>query len=367
MNYSELFAQTKKELLELAAKLQIVGRHSLNKEDLISRILQAIDSSEVATVSEEIVSDAVEIDLSEVEIVSDKICNQDVVIFHKKSELFWCPDGVTSAAIMKWKFPHIECFLGGNYSNNSEIIEKIGTGNKIYFVDYSMRELEMNSLACTNEIIIIDHHKTAQENLSRISNPLISKYFDMGKSGARLTWEYCFPDTDVPAIIQYIEAGDLYTFNLPEAKKICAGIYTLMHYSFDLEQVFFNIANNFELYQEELIQKFSLIGEQSNAERKLRVAEYLDKAYPKCIKGHSVLVVEYSEYDQDLVSYIGAELYKSNPDKDFIAIIQVSSEICYVSFRSSGFDCSDIAKSFGGGGHPQACGCTVKKLADLFD
>ena len=30
-------------------------------------------------------------------------------------------------------------------------------------------------------------------------------------------------------------------------------------------------------------------------------------------------------------------------------------------------DCSEIAKSFGGGGHRWASGCTVKNFEDIFD
>lgn len=294
--------------------------------------------------------------------------NQTIVIFHKKSKLFWCPDGIASAAIVA-KYAIVDQFLFGTYTNDDEIINQIGGGNTIYFVDYSMSTQNIEVLAVDNTITICDHHKTAKDSLSRISSPEVAKYFDLTKSGARITWEYFCPNREVPAIIQYLEVGDLYTFALPEAKKVCAGLYSLMSHEKDIWEVFHTLYENWELPQEELIEKFVPIGEQSLVERSLRVDKFVEKASPQTIQGHKVLVVEYPETDTDLVSTIGSRLYTAHPEIDFAVMVNVNEvdELCYVSFRSSGFNCEPIAKSFGGGGHPQACGCTVKELKDLFD
>jgi uncharacterized protein len=295
--------------------------------------------------------------------------DQAIVIFHKKSKLFWCPDGVASAAIAAKYTKRIDQFLFGTYTNDDEIISQIGKGNIIYFVDYSMSTENIEALAQNNAIRIFDHHKTAKDNLSRIPSPLVAKYFDMAKSGARLTWEYFCPGEEVPAIIQYLEVGDLYTFALPEAKKVCAGLYTLMSHEKDMWEVFQALYENWELTQEQLIEKFVPIGEQSLVERSLRVDKFVEKAYPQSIHGSKVLVVEYPEVDTDLVSTIGNRLYTAHPEIDFAVMVNINEVdgLCYVSFRSSGFNCEPIAKSFGGGGHAQACGCTVKELDDLFD
>jgi uncharacterized protein len=293
--------------------------------------------------------------------------DQTIVIFHKKSKLFWCPDGAASAAIAA-KYTNVDQFLHGTYTNDDEIISQIGVSNTIYFLDYSMSTENIEKLAFDNFVTICDHHKTAKGNLSRIFSSSIAKYFDLAKSGARLTWEYFCPNQEVPAIIQYLEVGDLYTFALPEAKKVCAGLYTLMSHEKDMEEVFEALFENWELTQEQLIEKFLPIGEQSLEERSLRVDKFVEKAYPQIIQRHKVLVVEYPEADTDLVSTIGSRLYTTHPEIDFAVMVNINdADRCYVSFRSGGFNCEPIAKSFGGGGHPQACGCTVKELKDLFD
>ena len=290
--------------------------------------------------------------------------NETICISHRKSDEFWCPDGIVSAQIMSVAFDN-PIFMFGTYYKDDEILLEIGINNYIYFTDYSMSAGDMNYLAEHNNVLVLDHHKTAKENLSRVSSS-IEKYFDMGKSGARLTWER-FYGKDVPPFVLYIEDGDLYKFSLPYAKVVCAGIYTLMEYGTSMEEVFDSIAENINLTEEQLIEKFVPIGEEALIQRQKRVDAYTKKAYSQTIKGNKVLVVEYENRDTDLVSTIGSSLYKNNEDIAFAVMVNVQPDICYVSFRSSGFDCEVIAKSFGGGGHPQACGCRVKDLSELFD
>ncbi|NJM21203.1 MAG: hypothetical protein HC907_22055 [Richelia sp. SM1_7_0] len=153
-----------------------------------------------------------------------------IVIYHKKSDIFYCPDGIASAYIAK-RFLKPDVMFAGTYYNDKEILEQIGKNNHIYMVDYSMKQKALDTLLENNFVYVIDHHKTSINDLSIVKSPLLSKYFDINHSGAYLTWEY-FSKDPVPALIKYIEDGDLYSFNLPEAKLVCAGLYTLMHYSY---------------------------------------------------------------------------------------------------------------------------------------
>jgi oligoribonuclease NrnB/cAMP/cGMP phosphodiesterase (DHH superfamily) len=290
--------------------------------------------------------------------------NETICISHRKSDTFWCPDGIVSAYIMNVAFDN-PVFMFGTYYKDDEILEHVGINNYIYFTDYSMSVENMNDLAKSNNVLVLDHHKTAKENLSRVSSS-IEKYFDMGKSGARLTWEH-FYGKEVPPFVLYIEDGDLYKFSLPYAKIVCAGIYTLMEYNTSMEEVFHSIADVINLTEEQLIEKFVPIGEEALIKRQRRVETYTENAYPQTIKGNKVLVVEFQEKDTDLVSTIGYRLYTDNPEIAFAVMVNIQPDVCHISFRSSGFDCEPIARSFGGGGHPQACGCRVNNLNELFD
>ena len=296
--------------------------------------------------------------------------NKTVCIFHQKSELFFCPDGITSAAIAN-KFLPIDEFIAGTHNNNEEIINKIGVDNTIYFVDYSMKVKEIEILGERNNVIVIDHHKSAQNELSQVSSG-IRKFFNMRKSGAGMTWDLLSSDTR-PAFVDYIENGDLYLFDLPKAKEVCAGIYTLLSSPVveSLDEIFQKLESFWGYSQEKLINYFEPLGIEAKKIRDEKVAKLSANAYPQTIKGAKVLVVEIDESEANLASSIGYKLYTDNPEIDFAVIACTGTEQVFVSFRSdqkgNNFDCESIAKSFGGGGHRNACGCTVKNLTDLFD
>ena len=43
--------------------------------------------------------------------------------------------------------------------------------------------------------------------------PIVA-FFDMHKSGARMAWEFCNPDYDVPRLIEHVEDRDLWRFSM---------------------------------------------------------------------------------------------------------------------------------------------------------
>jgi oligoribonuclease NrnB/cAMP/cGMP phosphodiesterase (DHH superfamily) len=89
-------------------------------------------------------------------------------------------------------------------------------------------------------MIILDHHKTAQEDLGRLPQmrtasiiealstfrevcwtnnmPDIAAFFDMERSGARLAWDFCHPGKDTPELIRFIEDRDLWRFDYPQTR-----------------------------------------------------------------------------------------------------------------------------------------------------
>jgi oligoribonuclease NrnB/cAMP/cGMP phosphodiesterase (DHH superfamily) len=93
----------------------------------------------------------------------------------------------------------------------------------VYFLDFSVKGEAMKRLATVaKKIIVIDHHKTAQENLVGMPEN-VEKYFDMTKCGATLVWEHFFSEYQfVPSFLQYIQDNDLWTHKLEGAKEFAA-------------------------------------------------------------------------------------------------------------------------------------------------
>ena len=99
--------------------------------------------------------------------------NNTYVLYHKN-----CLDGFMSAAIAYSKLGEGTEYIGVNHQQPLPEMEK---GSIIYLVDFAYpREITLELQRCHQEIIILDHHKTAQEQLLGIKG--ISALFDLTTS-----------------------------------------------------------------------------------------------------------------------------------------------------------------------------------------
>src|SRR5262249_25358010 len=57
----------------------------------------------------------------------------------------------------------------------------------------------------------------------------IACVFDMERSGARLAWEYFFPEKDPPWLVNYVQDRDLWRWKLPHSREVSAFIASCSH------------------------------------------------------------------------------------------------------------------------------------------
>lgn len=155
----------------------------------------------------------------------------DIVIYHSP-----CDDGF-GAAWAAWKRWGDEVeYLPATYGKPAPDV----TGKNVLIADFSFKELVLIDMAKqARSIIVLDHHKTAEEDLRRLpalyepgledvdrqlreladaSVPQILCRFDMDRSGARLAWDFCHPGEQVPDLIRFVEDRDLWRFDLPQTR-----------------------------------------------------------------------------------------------------------------------------------------------------
>lgn len=217
-------------------------------------------------------------------------------------------------------------------------------GDRLYIVDFSFKKdvlFELLHSRRFNHIIVLDHHKTAQEDLE----PLIDQYsnlhivFDMDRSGALITWDYFHKPEPAPMLIQYISDRDLWQFKLPATKKIHKA---LVSYPMD-----------FKLWDSFDVNRLEIEGETCERLYTQLVANICSKSWKTRIDDHEVPVVNTSI----AWSEVGAKLLDDHPDAPFVASFTVMKNGHIWSLRSrEDFDVSAVAKKFGGGGHKQAAG-----------
>ena len=218
-------------------------------------------------------------------------------------------------------------------------------GKDVVMVDFSYKRpviLEMAQKA--NNILIIDHHKTAVEDLVDLPANVTAK-FDMERSGAMLTWKHFFPGQEPPPLLLHIEDRDLWRFALQNTREIQANVFS---YPYDFQVWDELMAANVE----------TLVIEGKAIERKhfKDINELLGVCTrPMVIGGFNVQV---ANLPYTLTSDAGHKLAIGAP---FGACYWDTPEGRVFSLRSTdeGVDVSAIAKQYGGGGHRNASGFRV--------
>lgn len=251
-----------------------------------------------------------------------------------------CADGFTSAWVIHQALLG-ECdFHAGVYQQEPPDV----LNRDVFLVDFSYKRPvieEMRKRA--NSILILDHHKTAEADLRDLHG--VEVVFDMNRSGARITWDHCFPGKPPPQTLLHVEDRDLWRFALPGTREIQANIFSYP-YEFDV----------WTRLMSEDPQK--LIDEGKAIERKhfKDIHELLGVTTRRMvIGGHNVPIANLPYIH---VSDAAHELAKGEA---FAGCYWDTPKGRVFGLRSNdaGLDVSEIAKQYGGGGHRNAAGFTV--------
>lgn len=260
-----------------------------------------------------------------------------------------CCDGMGAAWIVRKALGNDVDFIPATYQEEPPEV----AGKDVIIVDFSYKRDVMADMAEeATSITVIDHHKTAEAELSPLlAIGVVDGIFDMEKSGAMLAWEWFFPHTEPPTLIHHIQDRDLWRFELEGTKEIQASLY-----SYPME---------FDVWDQ--LMKMDL------AELR-KEGEAINRAHMKNING----LVEYLVQRQIIAGYEVPVLncnYMFASDagnimangEPFSATYYDTQENRKYSLRSSkdgGIDVSAIAAKFGGGGHKNAAGFKLP-LSDL--
>lgn len=279
-------------------------------------------------------------------------------IYHGK-----CADGFTAAwaVYTAWdrNLDHIE-FYPGVYSEPPPDV----TGRDVIMVDFSYKAPVIAEMAkSAKTILIIDHHKTAQEDLASYivpgltwetwndnDCPKVSAVFDMERSGAGLTWDFFHRGEPRPALVDYVEDRDLWRFKMEASREVSAYIFaheytfafwddmaTMMSSPNSL-QIVFNMGAAIELKHHKDVAE--LVGV---CKRRMKIGG---------------VEVWGASLPYTLTSDAGNLMAQGEP---FAACYWDTPNGRAFSLRSTqeGSDVSAIAASYGGGGHKNASGFTV--------
>ncbi len=261
-----------------------------------------------------------------------------LVIYHAD-----CPDGFGAAYAAWLALGDSADYLPAKHGDAAPDV----SGRQVWILDFAFSAERLEQMREQAEsVTLLDHHKTAQDQLRCLScGPKFTLLFDLKKSGARLAWEHFHPDQPLPYLIARIEDRDLWNWQFDDSRELLSVLDTL---GFD-----FQAWHALRLQAEDPVARAALL-EQGRALRRQfegLVNSAAKGAFELTLLGHPTLAVNaVSEFTSDLGNILALRT------GTFAVVFKIdSAQFVKVSLRSlPGFDVSQIALQFGGGGHAQA-------------
>lgn len=226
----------------------------------------------------------------------------------------------------------------------------------VYLLDFSYKAEVMEEITKNNkELIIIDHHVTAEKEVKTLTDSnksdkhKITTILDMNRSGSALAWKHFHPKNKIPKIIQHVEDSDLWLFKKSRTKEITT-VLSMTNFTFPDWEKFAK-----KLENKKTLSKIIEIGKNIESYKSALIQRLASKAVAVDFEGYKVNAVNSSI----LISEIGHELVRRNPP--FGVIWYSDASKIKVSLRGNGsIDLTKIAEKYGGGGHKNAAGFKLK-------
>lgn len=279
-----------------------------------------------------------------------------LVIYHAN-----CPDGYTAAWIAHRAMsndglndaPELLPMQYGTPLPASEVIHH----RDVFLLDFSFKRPAMIDLiALANSVTVIDHHKTAEEELKDLlSDPKLKVLvwnakteiiLDMTKCGAMLTWEFFNEGQEPPMLVHYVQDRDLWKNELQDTEEISAVIASFEH---DLKR-WDRLRECMATYLKRC--DMVLEGRAILRAKRKQIKDACRGAAETLLGGHLVLAtntnVNFSE--------VAGELADGRPFGAAYFIRRDGKVQWSLRSREGGVDVSQVAKQYGGGGHFGAAG-----------
>lgn len=281
------------------------------------------------------------------------------VVYHQVKSGVDCADGIASAWVAKKKYPDAVLY-GQTYDEPQNDLSRF---DRIIYVDFSVPAYFLRqSAGCGIQTIVVDHHKTAQENLHGLLSEQIECLelnFDIAECGATLTWRRFFPDKPLPKFLEYVRDRDLWEHKLPHTEEIHEAIANIRYQkrSSDRKEVF-EFFDSLESNWEDELPDLIKLGEDLLAPKRKAVAGAAQRVQFGIVAGWgNIPYVATAKEEDRLVSDICSVLYKRFPDALFVACFTTDGTWSLRSDKDGNdTDVGAIAKSQGGGGHRNASG-----------
>ena len=275
-------------------------------------------------------------------------------------------DGVSCEILGKIVFEEdinvVRCNYGDIDAKVKEFINSAEEYDKLFITDISVnKEIADKLLSISDKVILLDHHKTAlwlneyPYALVQVEDESIGKM-----CGAYLFYEYLKKNhkefDDTPALklfIDYVRMYDTWEWKEKYDNIIPKRLNDLMYIDGPnefIDKMVYRLGNNLFIFDDTDLMKLQIEQTYINSyiAQKNETLMVNDDLFPEYTVGIT--------FADKYISELGNKLCELHPELDFVVLINMST--LTISYRTvkNDLDLSDIAKGFGGGGHPKASG-----------
>jgi len=278
-------------------------------------------------------------------------------------------DGMCSGAIVKYKYPDAE-LIGINYGQQIDY-DKILENEIIIMVDFSLQPFdEMIKLAQKvrmDKLIWIDHHKSAIEDAKEtlLTHNDITVDFNgicpgiriVGFAGCELTWNYFFPDQEMPEAIRLLGRYDVWDHSDVNTLPFQMGIR--LEDTWPENQSMWS--DYFSKFSDDLVKDTIKDGKLILKYQKQENEKYSKScAFEAEFGGYKAICINKLLTNSQLFDSV----YDPNKHDIMITFGLRKNGLWTMSFYTTkeDVDVSELARKFGGGGHRQASGATFDQL-----
>lgn len=275
-----------------------------------------------------------------------------IVIYHKG-----CLDGFTAAwcfyDYFRDKPQHNIEYHAGVYQDPPPDVR----GKYVFLVDFSYkRPVVEEMIKVAESVILIDHHKTALEDLDGLPG-LGMANSSIQNSGCVLAWTFLNNGMRPPAALQLIEDRDLWKFSMFRTKAFNTYLFT--------QPQTFDRWTELMYSRTDQIAEYVDIGNIIIAARDKDINSIIKSTRRTMVIADMAVPVVNAPFMY--ASDIGAVL---SPNEHFVAIYYDAGDHRNFNLRSDkdyigAWDVSEIAKLYGGGGHKHAAGFKVSRDHEL--
>lgn len=256
----------------------------------------------------------------------------------------------------------VRCGYGNIDDKVEEFINSDEEYDKLFITDISVKKELADALNnVSDKVILLDHHKTALW-LNEYPFALVQVEDEsVGKMcGAYLFYEYLKKNhkefDDTPALklfIDYVRMYDTWEWKEKYDNIIPKRLNDLMYIDGPnefIDKMVYRLGNNLFILDDTDLMKLQIEQTYINSyiAQKNETLMVNDDLFPEYTVGIT--------FADKYISELGNKLCELHPELDFVVLINMST--LTVSYRTvkDNLDLSDIAKRFGGGGHPKASG-----------